>query len=64
MIDANAREFVKLNYLQTSSAGSRSFTHCAHLDEAILNKYAEDVALQREYPSSIAHRNVPKQRGV
>jgi len=64
MIDAIAQEFVKLGYLNVSQAGIRSFTHFVQLNEAVLTKRAEDIALLREYPSFMAHRNVPKQIGV
>lgn len=56
MIDAIAREFVHFGYLDAKDLGKRDFGHIACLDESTLKEYAEHIALQRDYPASLANR--------
>jgi len=62
MIDAIAKQFVKLGYLNEKFIGMRDLPHVKALDDAILSKRAESVALEREYPNELANRNVSEPR--
>jgi hypothetical protein len=58
MIDAISKQLVTLGYLRTESIGKRDFPHLKALDDKLLTKQAESVALKRDYPISLASRNV------
>lgn len=60
MIDAIAKQLAQLGYMDAKLIGKRTFTHSMHLDEVLLRKRAESIALAREYPSALANRTVPK----
>lgn len=62
MIDAIATQLVTLGYIDEKILGKRDFPHIEALDNEILNKRAEYVALKRDYPISLANRNVPEPR--
>jgi hypothetical protein len=62
MIDAIAKQFVQLGYIDDKIIGKRDFPHIKALDNEILTKQAESVALKRDYPISLASRNVPEPR--
>ncbi|MBA1421285.1 MAG: FAD-dependent oxidoreductase [Epsilonproteobacteria bacterium] len=60
MIDAIAKEFVKLGFVNDEVVGTREFARHLHSDEAILSKRAESIAKERTYPAALANRTVPK----
>ncbi len=60
MIDAISAQLIHLGYLDAALLGKRDFEHFLALDEETLQKRAEDIAVQREYPASLSHRNVSK----
>ena len=62
MIDAIAKQFVQLGYIDESIIGIRDLPHMKDLDSEMLTKQAESVALKREYPASLANRNVSEPR--
>ena len=58
MIDAIAKQFAELGYLDENIVGKRDFSHIKALDQVILNRRAESIALNRNYPKELACRNV------
>jgi hypothetical protein len=60
MIDAIAKEFVKLDYISDEVVGERAFAQYLHLDEAIVSKRAAAIAVERAYPADLSDRTVPK----
>jgi len=52
------KELVKLNYLKNSMTTQNGLDA---ISEEALQSYAEELAVNREYPASLANRNVPKQ---
>ena len=60
MIDAISKEFVTLGYINANVVGKRDFKHATHLDESLLKQKAESIAIERDYPASLANRTVPK----
>jgi hypothetical protein len=62
MIDAIAKQFIELGYVDKNILGKRDFPHIAALNNEILNKKAETIALKRDYPISLASRNVSEPR--
>ncbi|TNF43486.1 MAG: FAD-dependent oxidoreductase [Epsilonproteobacteria bacterium] len=62
MIDAIAKQFIELGYVDKNILGKRDFPHIEALDNDLLNKKAEAVALKRDYPISLASRNVSEPR--
>lgn len=62
MIDAIAREFVRFGYLDARDFGKRDLGHVAYLNESTLKEYAEQIALQRDYPASLANRTAIRDR--
>ena len=62
MIDAIAKQFVQLGYIDKNIVGIRDLPHMKALDSEMLTKQAESVALKREYPASLANRNVSEPR--
>lgn len=61
MIDAIAKQFIELGYLEADILGKRDFTHATDLDETSLRKRAESIAVKRHYPRALANRNISKQ---
>ncbi|HHD79032.1 MAG TPA: YceI family protein [Epsilonproteobacteria bacterium] len=59
MIDALAKQFVDLGYLESNIVGKRDFASISNLTEKTLQKHAKSIAKERQYPASLAHRNVP-----
>ena len=62
MIDAIAKQFVQFGYINENIIGKRDFPHLQALDNEILTQQAETVALMRDYPISLASRNVSEPR--
>jgi glycine/D-amino acid oxidase-like deaminating enzyme len=62
MIDLITKEFVKLNFLNTTQYGKRDFYHIENILSNDITQYAEDLCQQREYPTSLANRNVPQNK--
>ena len=60
MIDAIAKEFVILGYIEKSILGKRDFTYTVHNDDTILTQKAESIAMERNYPSALASRTMLK----
>ena len=60
MIDAIIKEFIALGYLDPSMQGKRDFQHIQTIHELEINMLAEMLCAEREYPTELAHRNVPK----
>ena len=60
MVDAIASELVTLGYVDATVVGKRTFAQPLHYDEAILSQRASDIAREREYPSALATRTMPK----
>ncbi len=61
MIDAIAKQFIELGYLEADILGKRDFTHATDLDETSLKNRAESIAEKRHYPRDLANRNISKQ---
>jgi hypothetical protein len=61
MIDAIAKQFVELGYVEANILGKRDFPHAIDLDEDSLRKRAESIAVARDYPRALANRNISKQ---
>jgi len=62
MIDAIAKQFVELGYIEENTIGKRDFPHIKDLDNETLSTLSESVAANRQYPVSMASRNVPEPR--
>ncbi len=60
MIRTILQEFVKLNYLSSSDIPKNLLQYVNTLSSKELNEYAETLALNRDYPASLANRNVSK----
>jgi len=60
MIQAIIKKFIKLNYLDPSALDTNNHKHLQELDEVKIKSYAEKLALQRDYPPSLANRSVSK----
>jgi hypothetical protein len=60
MIQTIIKEFIKLNYLDKSSLNADKHQYLEKLQEVDIKSYAESLAIQREYPSSLANRNISK----
>jgi len=60
MIESIIKEFIKLNYLDASALQKKINGYFPEMDEVALTSYAQKLAIQREYPSSLANRNISK----
>jgi len=60
MIDAIAAQFIELGYLEATVLGQRTFAEPLLLDDTVLSNRAQKIALDREYPSAMASRTMPK----
>jgi len=60
MIDAIAKELVSLGYITSTVLGKRDFTDTSDPKEETLKQRAESIAKERDYPVSLANRNVTK----
>lgn len=60
MIDAIAQDFIELEYLDKSLLGKRNFQSLLSIDESIIARDAEQVAISRDYPASLSCRSVAK----
>jgi len=60
MIDAIAKQLIDLGYLDAKYLSKRDFKPITNLTEETLKKRAETIALKRDYPRSLAQRNVTK----
>jgi hypothetical protein len=60
MIDAIAKKFIELGYIDADVLGKRVFNAQRTLDEDTLKKRAEMLAKKRDYPASLANRTVAK----
>ncbi len=58
MIDAIAKEFVKLRFIKSEVVGKRECIEQVNLDETILRQRAEAIAKKRAYPVALANRNI------
>ena len=60
MVDAIAKTLIQLGWLDASAHHVRDHHIIETLDEAAIASRAEEIALQRAYPASMADRNVPE----
>lgn len=60
MIDAIAKQFIALGYLDASSYGRRDFKMIKSLREYDIARLAHALCKEREYPTALADRNVPE----
>ena len=58
MVDAITKELVKLGYINSNLLGSRDKKHLIKLNEISIKEKAESIAIERNYPNSLAHRSV------
>ncbi len=58
MADDIVKQLVKLNFLKAPYKQKRDFFHLQKLDEEAISYYAEQLCKERNYPLSLAHRNV------
>ena len=61
MIDAITKELVTLGYLDINMLGKRDIINMKQLNESMIHERAEFIAIEREYPASLANRTVPHQ---
>ncbi|MFT7824111.1 MAG: FAD-binding oxidoreductase [Sulfurimonas sp.] len=59
MMDQIMQRLVKLGYAEESLYGKRDFPHLDTLSERQVDAYAERICEERDYPLSLAYRNVP-----
>lgn len=60
MVDNISQELLKLEYIDKDRLAKEERYHGDKLDEDDIKVYAESIAKDREYPSSIANRNISK----
>lgn len=58
MIDAIIKQFTDLGYVDASIYKKRDYTFQVHSTEKEIKEHAEKLCTQREYPISLANRNV------
>lgn len=58
MIDTIIKEFIKLNYLDDSDTQKEKHAYLKDLSYDALETYAQRLALSRNYPASLAKRNI------
>jgi len=58
MADDIAKQLRKLNLLEDADKSSREFTHIKDIKEEEISTYAEKLCKERDYPVSLAHRNI------
>ena len=56
------KEFIKLNYLDSSANGQNNLDYLNNISELELQSYAENLALNRDYPASLSNRNVAQKK--
>ena len=60
MIDAIVKQLIQLGYLDNSVQGKREIKILRTLDNREITEHGERLCEEREYPRSLAHRNVAK----
>ena len=60
MMDAIVKQLIELNFLHASAQGKRDLSYLEKLQEEQVTAYAEHSAKLREYPASLAKRNVSR----
>ena len=58
MIDAITEQLIDLGYLERSVKGKREIKVLKSLDDEKISNYGEVLCEEREYPTSLAHRNI------
>jgi hypothetical protein len=58
MLQTIIKEFINLNYLDKSVIHTDKHNYLEKIFEADIKVYAENLALEREYPRSLANRNI------
>ena len=58
MIKTIIKEFIRLDYLDDSALTGNTLHYLKNMSEKELQDYAETLALSRDYPASLANRNV------
>ena len=56
--DAITEQLINLGYLDKSVYGNRNFAHSKKVSEIAVTERAERLTQQRDYPLSLAHRNI------
>jgi L-2-hydroxyglutarate oxidase LhgO len=59
MMDEIMQRLIKLGYVESAQYGRRDFAHNEKLSEALIDRYAEAICKERNYPLSMARRSVP-----
>ena len=60
MIDAITEQLIDLGYLDLSVKGKRDIKVLSTLNDNAITEYGEKLCEEREYPISLAHRNISK----
>jgi len=58
MVDAIVKQLINLGYVDADVYKSRDLSHLNTLSEKQIINNAKEIALQRDYPSSISDRNI------
>lgn len=61
MCDAIAKKFITLNILNNNVLGKREFERTLHSEDTILSQRAMTIAKERNYPTALAYRTMPKE---
>ena len=57
MADSITKKLIALGFLDSKLYGSRNFDNIKNFTEENVTKYAQDLCLKRDYPTSLASRN-------
>ena len=60
MLDAIVKELISLGYLESAAYGKRDLDYLRMLRTSELNQRAEKICKEREYPTALGHRTMPK----
>jgi hypothetical protein len=58
MIDAIVKQLIELKYLDETLLGKRNPQYLENLSEEKIEEYAQKLAKERDYPQSLANRNI------
>lgn len=61
MCDVIAKKFITLNILNNNVLGKREFERTLHSEDTILSQRAMTIAKERNYPTALAYRTMPKE---
>jgi len=61
MCDVIAKKFITLSILNNNVLGKREFERTLHSEDTILSQRAMTIAKERNYPTALAYRTMPKE---